>query len=577
MNIIAQAWTTLYDTTLELVKKTIPTVIRQTDAEFLIGNRLARLFGGTGKNVQEDIYASHPWVYAAINAIARNISQVPFVFRTSQGPTKGAHAFTDIFERPNRWQGWGQLMEAAISWLHLRGEVMFILRRDDENKVPKEMAAVDSTRFEPVFDKITKRLIGWLKVLDNGETVPFKLHEVIYIRFWNPLDEWRGLSPISPAKQGISQDLLANQFNTAFYRNAGSPDGVIETDNSLTDEQFERLYAQYENKHAGGGNSHKMLLLEGGAKWKQTTFTQKDMEFLKQKKWNRDETLAVFNVPKMQVGIMEEGANLAVIKIQAKQFWLDNLIPKMKLIEWALWAQLFSRINGGRVWAEYDVSNIEALKDGFHELVVTARSLWEMGWTANQINQSLVLNLPTNKWQNFGYIPLQIQPIAMDTDGVPATGDITNPQEDPLTKPKNEGGEASKPADVKIPTEAAQAEPSKHVDAESAQVLTKRLKTFFYKQRVRQLKALAKSRAGILDVTAESDQLDIYLDEYAATNTCKAIVEYINGQVVTVVSLYFEDETRINQEVKRLYTNLDKQLSTLSVEILRNQPDNVFV
>jgi HK97 family phage portal protein len=168
------------------------------------------------------------------------------------------------------------------------------------------MVVDDPTRFEPKFSKTTGRLIGWVKHKDNGEMVPLRLHQVLYIKFWNPDSPIDGLSPISAAANGIEGDLLASQFNTNFFQNSGSPAGVIEMEGNLTDEQFNRLVRQYEDRHGGTQNAHKVLILEANAKFKQSSFTQKDMDFLNQKKWNRDETLAVFNVPKMEVGVWDD-------------------------------------------------------------------------------------------------------------------------------------------------------------------------------------------------------------------------------------------------------------------------------
>jgi PIN domain nuclease of toxin-antitoxin system len=100
--------------------------------------------------------------------------------------------------------------------------------------------------------------------------------------------------------------------------------------------------------------------------------------------------------------------------MQSREFWLKNLIPKMELIEWHLWAQLFSKISGGRVWAEFDTSAIDALQDEFHEKVATARSLWEMGYTMNQVNKRLKLGLPENSWQDTAFRPTQIEALAVD-------------------------------------------------------------------------------------------------------------------------------------------------------------------
>ena len=551
--------------------KSIPTVFRQSDSTFAKGGgKIARIMGAGLGSVGDnaEVYASHVWTYAAINSISRNIAGVPFVFQTKQGRVKDSK-LVDFFEQPNPFQGFGQLIESLISWLHLNGEVVLVMRRKDENSIPEEMAAVSAENYEPVFNK-NGTIMGWTFTDGNGEIIPFRKHEIIFIRFWNPLDPIRGLSPISAARQGIDQDILADRFNTNFFTNSGAPSGVIEIEQNLTDPEFERVVRQYEDNHGGPEKSHKMLILEGGAKFKPTSFTQKDMEFLSQKKWNRDATLAAFNVPKMEVGIIEEGANLAVIKMQSKEFWLKNLIPKMNLIEWTLWAQLFSKINGGRVWAEFDTSAIDALQDEFHEKVRTGRSLWEMGYTMNQINKRLNLGLPENSWQDSAYKPTQIETLAVDDDGTPIVRDDTNPGSDPLqppatgvdTKP-NEGTEV-KPEPAAVPASEKPRAAVAEVDRSAVALLSSKLQRFFYRQRVRQLKAFEQNRTNILDMDQEVTRLKSYLDDRGIVTDCKEVEQLVHTKLLVTSIQHFADTPAMINEVKQLYNKMDKSMPDMA-------------
>lgn len=547
------------------VIKKLPTVFRVADEEFATaGGRIARILGGstTGADDYTEIYKTHVWVYAAINAIARNVSGVPFVFQTKSGRAAESHAFAELFERPNKWQGFGQLIESLTSWLHLNGEVMLVMRRGSFTEVPKEMAAVDSTMFEPVLSKTTGRLVGWTVDNDDGTKTPYNLYEVVFIKFWNPEDEWRGLSPISAAAAGITQDLIANRYNTEFFRNSGSPSGVIEIEQNLTDTEFERLVRQYEDRHGGAENSHKMLILEGGAKFKPTVFGPKDMEFLSQKKWNRDEVLAAYGIPKLEVGIIEEGANLAVIKVQSREFWLKNLIPKMKMIEWALWSQLFVGINSGRVWAEFDYSSIQALQDDFKEMVQTAKTLWEMGYPMNQINKRLNLGMPENSWQNTAFSPVNVAPISVDDNGTPIHPNFLTPAADPLepspTGPDTSPQKGPEPPKQIAPPATAQTAPPAKAYAD----LEKKLGTWLFKQRVKQLKAIEKGEHLSLDKGQES--LKKYLGDRDISVDASDLQNLIHSEVTNILVLHQGDKERIINEVKGLYNKVSRALPRLA-------------
>jgi len=546
--------TTSFHQALTLLKN-IPTVFRVPDKEFASGGgRIARIFGGQSGAVesQTEVYKANVWVFAAVNAIARNISGVPFVFQTAKGVAKDSHAFTELFERPNRWQGFGQFIETLISWWHVNGEVMIVMRRDSFQEVPKEMAAVDSTPFLPILSEGTGRLLGWKVENPQGGDTIFQLHEVIKIKFWNPDDPWTGLSPIAAAAQAIQQDFVANAYNTEFFKNSGAPSGVIEIDQNMTDAEFERLVRQYDDRHAGESKRHKMLILEGGAKFKPTVFSQKDMEFLQQQKWNRDQTLAAYGIPKLEIGIIEEGANLAVIKVQSREFWIKNLIPKMKMVEWALWSQLFSQINGGRVWAEFDISAIDALHDEFHETVKTARSLFELGYPANQINKRLNLGMPLNPWQDTAFIQVNMTSLSLDANGTVIPSNQLPPSKDPL--------ELSPVGAVR------EASPAAETASEPQQVkqLEHKLSAFLFRQRVRQLKALEQDSAHLLDCRTEQQKFHTYLTDRGMEYDVFDLQQLISTEIAKILVTHQGQKELIIQETKQFYNKIGKALPELA-------------
>ena len=50
----------------------------------------------------------------------------------------------------------------------------------------------------------------------------FGLHEIIHIKYFNPYDDYRGISPLTSAQTSIDQEYFANQYNKAFFKE-GAP------------------------------------------------------------------------------------------------------------------------------------------------------------------------------------------------------------------------------------------------------------------------------------------------------------------------------------------------------------------
>ncbi len=517
------------------VVKTIPLIFLQSESEFFLGGRAKqRLFQPV-----TDPYSQHAWVYSAVNTIAVNIASVPYVFQNEQGPVKDSR-WQKLFEQPNPEMGWGQFIEACVTYWHLRGEYIIILDRDSMFDIPRAMMPVDPAMLEPVLNKAETQIIRW-RVPDSPRPLFFELHEIIQTKFFNPNDPFRGLSPLSAAAQGIQQDALANRFNTTFFENSGNPGGVVEVPGNMTTEQWERFRTQLRDRHTGPNNAHKMMLLEGGASFKQAQVSQKDMEFLNQKKWNRDEVLSVFKVPKMEVGVWED-VNHAIVKVQSREFWLKNLVPKMDMISWSMWANLFSKTNAGRTWAEFDTSAVAALQDELETKIDMGFKLWNMGWTAKQINKRLALNLPDNTWQDVAYVPTNIQAIGEDGTPKPTQADNTNPQQDPFQQPTTGGDKKPKPKEIEVND------------------LHNRLKSYFYKQRSRQLKQIETNKPLTIGEQNEIEKM------VASTGLKESTVVQIHGAMKYIMHEQLgseQDPIKVKEVVRKVYNKIEARMPDL--------------
>ena len=357
-------------------------------------------------------YREHVWVYACVNAIAQSISAVPLLLKT--GTRKNSrlvesHPLVDLFETPNPMMSGSQLVEATLVYLGLTGEAFYILDRQSEREVPGEIWVVHPGRFQEAVDEKSGLIKGWI-YRRGSRTIPLAPHEVIFFRYFNPYNDIRGMSPLEAARAGVEQDYWAGRYNLAFFQNSAQPGGILETSGNLTDEDYQRLLAQWEDRHRGASRAHTIAILEGGLTYKQTGLSQKDMDFLEQRRWNREEILAAFKVPKTELGLYED-VNYATAKTQRKMFWETTLLPKMALIEYVLWSQMLRHIEGGRYWVEFDYASISALQEDRRELVESAQKLWAMGVPLNVVNEYLGLGLPEVAGGEVGYLPLNLTPV----------------------------------------------------------------------------------------------------------------------------------------------------------------------
>ena len=361
----------------------------------------------------------------SINAIASNVSRVPFVIKRDIGAGLSRKIedgpIYELFQNPNPLMSQRQLFEATMIFLGLKGEAIWIIERDNITVLPKEIWTFDPSRFTPAQNK-EGQITGWLYNNGSGkDPIPFANHEILFFRYFNPYDDIRGLAPIEAAKENINQDYYATRYNSAFFKNGAKIGGFISVDGELTDEQFNRILKQFEDRHQGYDKAHKIALLEGGGKFTEASVSQKDMDYIAGKKLTKGEILAAFKVNEVVLGGFESIKSYDGIKAADKAFWEECLMPKTHYIEDHLWAKFFSHIGNrkgkGKIWGEFDLATVGSLQVNFADKIETASKMFLMGWPVNEINRRLELGMEDVPWGDEWWVPGGYLPVTQILSG----------------------------------------------------------------------------------------------------------------------------------------------------------------
>jgi len=261
-------------------------------------------------------YSEISWIYAAVRLIAQNI--------------------VSLLDRPNPFLTRYDLFMMTVQNLELVGEAFWLLLKDNQKNI-LGIAPLNPTRMELELENgLPKR---WLYGPERGKGIELLPEDVVVFRYPNPINPYRGLSPLKAVAVAGDTDLYAAKWNRNFFYNAAAPSAAIISDKRLSDEEFKRLKAQIEKMYQGLDNAHKTILLENGLDFKPVQLSHKDMEFLELRRFTRTEIAAVFGVPLSKLGISEE-VNRATAFVNDYTFAKNTLTPKLKLIADALNHQL---------------------------------------------------------------------------------------------------------------------------------------------------------------------------------------------------------------------------------------------
>ncbi|MFE1192920.1 phage portal protein [Streptomyces olivaceoviridis] len=262
-----------------------------------------------------------------------------------------AHAALDLWNRPNPFMPRQEFVESSTQHYDLTGETEWVIRQHPAANIPLEMWPVRPDRMTPVPDR-DAFLRGWVYTSPDGEQIPLELNEVIQLRRPNPLDPYRGLSPVLSILPDLDTSRYASEWSRAFFVNSAQPGGIIEVPQALSDDQFDELRDRWNEQHRGVGNAHRVAILEHG-KWVDRTISQRDMQFVELRGATADRIREAYGISKTAIGDFED-INRASALAAKSWFAEQQTIPRLERIKAALNHELLPMYGPTAAGLEFD-------------------------------------------------------------------------------------------------------------------------------------------------------------------------------------------------------------------------------
>lgn len=351
-----------------------------------------------------------PSVYKAIKAISDNVPQAVLKFRDKKSKKEVEDdEINALFDSPNPYMSQSDLIQAWVGFQSLYGE-SFIVKETSlgqaagTRKLPAELWAFNPEDFQPITSG--RLVVGWRY---TQEQILFRPDQVIFSKDFNPHSLFRGANPLKPIDKIIDIDWQALVFNKAFFDNGANPGLMLGTESELSDDVIKRTTALFKEKYQGASNAHRVAILESGLKPVDHNPTHKDMEFIEQQKYSREEILGIWRAPKALFNITDD-LNYATFIGQMKIFWSYGIMPVMKKVEGSINRQLVWQYNP-KIEAYFDYSNVVAYQEDFKEKVGTGVQLSALGFTRNEINNRLQLGFEEKPWGDAWWAPFGLTPV----------------------------------------------------------------------------------------------------------------------------------------------------------------------
>lgn len=321
---------------------------------------LQRIFGGSArwnKTKQLATYTKSLYVFACVRKIAEKVGAQDirlFKVINSRGDTVEIfdHPALDLLYRVNPFQTKSEFLEITETNLKLSGDAFWWKIRNNSGQVaelwnlrPDMMTIIkDDTEF----------IKGYEFTKTDGSKATFAPDDIIHFKYPNPLDQYYGMSPVSPTQVRIDTEEFASQYQRDFFLNNARPDAILKFENNsdLTEETKTEIRKGWNKRYKGVGKNSKIAILEGEVTYQQLSMSQREMDYIDSMKFTRDDILVAFAVPKPIVAITDD-VNRANAETAMHIFLSETIHPELNRLEEKINEQLIIPEFGDDLFIEF--------------------------------------------------------------------------------------------------------------------------------------------------------------------------------------------------------------------------------
>lgn len=345
-------------------------------------------------NLAKEGYRANVYVYAAVSHVTRAAKGIPVCLYSTKNQRNGgkqklaygeggigATKLMDLLSRPNPRQGWGSFVESTWGFRRIAGNSYIEEISPDTGPnqgMPLELWPMRPDRMRVIGGSGPAELIkGYEYSIGGSEAIPFLPHEVLHWKFFDPIDDNYGLSPIAVAARSIDQSNESARWNVSLLKNGAAPPGIFSTPLDLGDE-FEEFRDELIDQYSGPDNAGAPIVADNDLDWKSIGMSPLDMMWIEGRKMSADEIALSQGVAPELIsgGSAKKYSNYG----EARQaLYLETVLPEWDDFRDELNHWLVPRFGDG-LYLDYDRDGIEALRENRTDLYTSVALAVDKGF-----------------------------------------------------------------------------------------------------------------------------------------------------------------------------------------------------
>lgn len=209
--------------------------------------------------------------------------------------------------RPNSFQTPSQFRRHMMTSVLLRGNAFAVPVRSPVSGQVIELLPIAADRVQIRRDDRTGAVLYHYTSPSGGLQV-FRKDQIFHLMGLS-LDGYRGVSPITFARNTIGLALAMEEHGYQTFRNGARPSNVLTHPGTLGPAGVENLRASLDAFRSGGDMEGKTLILEEGMSVANLSMTAEDAQWIESRKFSRSDIAMFFGVPPHMIGDTEKSTS----------------------------------------------------------------------------------------------------------------------------------------------------------------------------------------------------------------------------------------------------------------------------
>ena len=313
-----------------------------------------------GVEVTEDSALSATAVWAGVRILCETTAMLPLKLkeRVDERTRKDARhmgLFYLLHDEPNEEQTSFEFRELMQGFVLLWGNAYAQKVYNGRGEV-SELWPLAPWRVTPE-RSASKALVYRVQLPGNqGGTATLSADDILHIRGFSSTG-LLGDNMVQRFKNAIGLSLASEEFGARFFGNGLSASGGLKTDKVLGPEGRKNLHNSMTESHGGVTKSHRLMILEEGVQWFQTSVDPEKAQALETRKFQVTEVARILNLPPHLLKDLER-ATFTNIEHQGQEFVTYSMQPWLTRWEQRMNRSLLLPSQRSRYFTQFEVKGL---------------------------------------------------------------------------------------------------------------------------------------------------------------------------------------------------------------------------